>query len=225
MNVAMHPIDLAGQKFGRWTVVRRAENTAQGQARWLCRCECGNSKVLKSILIRRGISRSCGCLHDEVVTVRSTKHGHANAGAISPTYHSWAGMVARCSSEKHKNFQNYGGRGIKVCERWLTFANFLADMGEKPPGTSLDRINGNGNYEPSNCRWATATQQSRNRRSNRILTMSGVSRTVAEWSEVLGVHVGTLSWRVQQGWSDVDVLTRPLQHRNKLGRPSRPIKR
>ncbi len=136
-------------------------------------------------------------------------HGHATNG-ISPTYHSWAGMTARCTNEGHRNYALYGGRGITVCDRWLSFPNFLADMGEKPRGLSLDRIDGNGNYEPSNCRWATATEQARNRSNTRTLTLNGETRPLAEWAERTGIHPATLSDRVHHGWTDERALTEPV---------------
>jgi hypothetical protein len=161
----MKMLNMIGQKCGRWTVIKRVENTPQGQAQWLCHCECGTEKILKSIIIRRGISRSCGCLRRELVIASNTEHGHATNG-ISPTYHSWAGMIARCTNPKNSRYKDWGGRGIKVCERWRKFKNFLADMGQKPTGMSLDRINNDGDYRPDNCRWATWKEQNHNRRSS-----------------------------------------------------------
>lgn len=195
----MHSIDITGVKCGRWTVLSRAENTKQGQAQWLCRCECGTEKVLKSIIIRREISKSCGCLKLEVLVKRSTKHGHATGG-ITPTYHTWASMVARCTNSNSREWKNYGGRGISVCERWMTFANFLADMGEKPEGLSLDRFpDMNGNYELGNCRWASDTQQARNKRNNRLLSYKGDIKSLAEWAEILGVNRLYIHNRLRRG--------------------------
>lgn len=137
-------------------------------------------------------------------------HGHATGGVISPTYHSWAGMVARCTNEKHRSYADYGGAGITVCERWLVFANFLADMGEKTAGMSIERRDGTKGYEPGNCCWATPKRQGRNKRNNRLMTLNGVTRTMAEWCETLGVKQSSLSHRVQAGWSDEDALTKPF---------------
>lgn len=138
-----------------------------------------------------------------------TKHGHAPESGATPTYHTWSGMVARCNNPRHKSFGRYGGAGIRVCERWLTFANFLADMGEKPRGTSIDRIDHTRGYEPGNCRWATDKQQARNKRNNRPMTLDGVTRTQAEWVELLGIHQATLNDRLAHGWSDERALTTP----------------
>jgi len=159
-------MDLSGRKFGRWTVLGRAPNSVAGQTRWFCRCDCGNKRMVQGGSLKRadGIG-SCGCADIEATIARSTKHGHATNG-ISPTYHSWVGMKARCSDPGNKRYDRYGGRGIKVCKQWHTFAAFLADMGEKPAGMSLDRINNDGPYSPKNCRWATPKEKARHRRKS-----------------------------------------------------------
>jgi hypothetical protein len=158
-------IDLTGQTFNRWTVLARAENSKAGQTRWLCRCTCGNEAIVQAAALRDNHSKSCGCLKIETTVDRFTKHGHSSASGASPTYHSWAGMHARCTNSKHEAFRYYGGRGISVCKRWSDFQHFLEDMGEKPPGKSIDRIDVNGNYTPKNCQWATPLQQTENRRT------------------------------------------------------------
>lgn len=203
----MHRIDIVGTRSGRWTVISRAENTKQGQAQYLCRCDCGNEKVLKSIIIRRGISKSCGCYHREDCIKRSTRHGHATGG-ISPTYHSWASMVARCTNNKIRNWLDYGGRGITVCERWMKFENFLADMGEKPAGRSLDRIDNNKGYSPENCRWATDIEQARNKRSNNLITYNGVTKTLQEWANDLGINSANLIHRLRK-WDFNRAMSEP----------------
>lgn len=159
--------DLIGFRFGRLTVLSRAPDGASG-VRWLCRCDCGTDKDVSAVALRYGKTRSCGCLAREVTAARSIKHGHASPYARTPTYRSWEAMVRRTTNHISANWDNYGGRGISVCSEWLDFQSFLDDMGERPEGTTIDRINTDGNYEPNNCRWAKASVQSRNTRSTKI---------------------------------------------------------
>jgi hypothetical protein len=132
-------------------------------------------------------------------------------GKHSPTFESWRGMMKRCSSPTTKGFENYGGRGIRVCRRWQKFKNFLDDMGERPDHHTLDRIDNDGNYEPGNVRWATASQQNSNRRRliekrSRIMTAFGKTLTIAEWSRQTGISPQTLYWRANQGWPPETIL-------------------
>lgn len=137
-----------------------------------------------------------------------TLHGHATTAGNSPTYASWRAMRDRCSRSTHKAYPAYGGRGIEVCARWQSFEAFLADMGERPPGTTLDRIDNNGNYEPGNCRWATAKVQGLNTRANRIIAFRDERMTLREWSQRLGLKPTALRYRLAH-WSLEDAMTRP----------------
>lgn len=188
--------DLTGMKFGRLTVIGRCGQTSSGNAKWECECECGNSTVSQSFHLRSGQTQSCGCLQRELTSKRAVRHGMSR----TPTWNSWDAMVARCYRKTHGAYEKYGGRGITVCERWLRFENFYADMGDRPPGKTLDRINSNGNYESDNCRWATYVEQSLNRGDfNVSVTTDEVRLTVKEYAKVSGLHIQTIYKQIKKG--------------------------
>lgn len=192
---------LVGQRFGLLTVVSRENLVSGGQYRWNCLCECGKQIAVRGGNLKAGNTTSCGCKPGK------RTHGHILNRKRTPTYASWMMMKNRCKATSGDNFNLYSGRGITVCERWNDFENFLADMGERPDGTSLDRIDVNGNYEPSNCRWANAKEQARNTRTNRLLHHDGKTLCVSEWSELLGISRPTLGARLRAGWSVEKTLT------------------
>lgn len=158
--------DLTGKVFERLTVLSFVGMTKSRKSRWLCLCDCGNTKTVHGSNLKTGIAKSCGCLHKELASLvgkANVKHAMNN----TPTYKSWCALKRRCLGVNSKDYVRYGGRGIKVCEQWLSFENFFKDMGERPVGKTIDRINVNGDYEPSNCKWSTSKEQSQNRRNSK----------------------------------------------------------
>ena len=194
--------DLTGQRFGEWLVLSRAGvDPVSRQATWSCRCSCGTEKVVRGGTLRQGLSATCGeCLDRSALR---TTHGYGRSRA----YGVWRQMHQRCENPENKKFKDYGGRGISVCGRWLDIQSFVEDMGEPPEGMTLDRIDVDGNYEPSNCRWATQKEQARNARSNILLTFDGETKCLGEWAEDLGINYGTLYARIKKGWSTEKSLT------------------
>lgn len=158
--------DLLGKTFGSLTVIERASNI-DGRAWWYALCACGVRTKVAGKKLRSGAKTSCGCISKALLAARNFRHGHTVRGHRSSTYEVWQSMWSRCSNPKHKNYKYYGGRGILICEEWMRFENFLADMGERPEGLTLDRRDPDGNYEKGNCRWVTWDIQVKNRRNQR----------------------------------------------------------
>jgi hypothetical protein len=216
---------MMGKKFGRLIVVARAPNARNRQAEWYCKCDCGTEDVrMNGSSLRSGHTISCGCVHSEVCAKMLTKHGHA-AGELSGTYITWESIKGRCLNPNNPSFDRYGGRGIAICRNWKdSYPNFLESMGEKPSEKhSIDRINNSGNYScgkcdecvangwPLNTRWATQTQQARNKSNNRILTINGVRKCLAEWAAETGMRCGTISERLKRGWTDEAAVFTPAK--------------
>lgn len=190
-------------RFGRLVVEHAVKQRAgDGQVRWYCSCDCGADTVVTGHHLRIGNVTSCGCyLRDRVSpNLRHGDHG-------SPEYRCWTHMMSRCYNKNHQQYHNYGKRGIKVCKRWHTYENFLADMGRRPSDKhSLDRKNNDGDYKKRNCRWATQLEQARNKRTTRWITANGVTKPLSEWLEELGVFGSTFSYRIRVGYSTEEAL-------------------
>lgn len=191
-------VDLTGQVFNRLTVVERTIGQAQ-RVTWKCSCICGNIVLVITAELRNGHTQSCGCLRRDTVRKRNNKVRAAGVVFTTREYHAWAAMRRRCNGTWHPSYKNYGGRGIKVCERWSVFKNFLADMGPMPVGASIDRIDNNRGYTPDNCRWTDRKTQARNRRGCLYLTIDGVSRHIKSWCELRGVKYTSVMSRRRRG--------------------------
>ncbi len=186
---------MKSKRFGKWLVLERAGITKFNRAIWLCRCDCGVTKEVVGRTLRNGESKSCGCN-------KNIKHGMSRNDNPHPLYKTWNAMIQRCTNLNVSNYKNYGGRGITVCDRWLDVCNFIADMGSKPTRNhSLDRIDNNQGYSPENCKWATETEQTRNRRSNKMLTYKGKTQCLSDFAKEIGVKMSVLSARLKAGWS------------------------
>lgn len=208
--------NLEGKTFHRLTVekfVGRVDHIGYHRYHYQCRCICGTVKVLSDTEIRMG-TKSCGCLIRDVLMERNYKHGMCD----STEYQSWSDMIKRCTNPNAAGWKHYGGRGIKVCERWKSFQNFLDDLGQKPTSKhTIDRYpNVNGDYEPSNTRWATKKEQGRNKRDNRLITVEGVTRCVSEWNEVMKLPYGTINNRLFYGWEEQESVTTPKIFKNRI---------
>ena len=206
--------DLVGKKFGRLTVLKFAGRDNGNVSCWHVTCDCGNKKIVRNGSLKNGGTKSCGCLKKEATRKRLFKHGVGK----TKFYYIWNGMKTRCLNKNDKRFKDYGGRGIKICDRWLKFENFRDDMlesyekhikefGEKR--TQIDRINNDGNYEKENCKFATCEEQANNRRTNHILEFNGEKLNMKQWAKKLGINNTTLCERINTlGWSTERALTK-----------------
>lgn len=198
--------DITGQVFGRLIVLEYTNQRKGKVIIWKCKCACGQVLLVNGQSMKSGNTKSCGCLDRE----SRSKAGMArrtHRKSRTSEHRVWTAMRSRCMNKSHESWASYGGRGITVCDRWFHFENFLADMGPRPRGTSLDRINNEGGYSPDNCRWATRREQQRNQRGNKLLTFQGETLCLIEWEERTGISSLAISTRIKRGWSIEDALT------------------
>ncbi len=198
--------DLSGQIFGRSVAIAPVDVDTGGNTIWLCVCHCGGFFTRAANDLKKPARHACGCLGS------NASHGLLD----SREYHTWKGLIQRCTNPSNHNYPNYGGRGITVCKSWRqSFTAFYTDMGDKPVGASIDRINNNGPYSPENCRWASRTEQANNRRvarmssRSRLISYNGEARTIAEWARHLGLPDSRLRSRFKDGWSVERALQTP----------------
>jgi hypothetical protein len=203
-------VNLLGETFGYLRVVA-GPFIEDGCTWWMCACDCGNETKVRSNSLRAGDTKSCGCYARSQTSIRSKTHGMSKTAI----YRTWRCMLSRCYYEKDRCYSIYGGRGITVCDRWReSFENFYADMGDKPSSKhSLDRIDSDGNYCPTNCRWATPTEQANNRRNSLRVCINGISKSLADWAEFYGTKLNTIDTRIARGWSYEEAV---------CGRPRKP---
>jgi hypothetical protein len=203
----MSAIDMTGTRWGRLTVIERAATSDPKRAWWRCKCDCGEEAVLLGRRLRSGMTRSCGCLGRYAIGDRTRTHGRSR----TPEYDVWCGLLKRCQNPNAYNFSFYGGRGVNVCERWQKFENFLEDMGKRPSRKhTVERLDPEGDYEPSNCRWASILEQANNRRNTRRIIYRGREMALCDAVRAAGsvVHYETAWGRINKfGWTVEDALT------------------
>ena len=206
--------DLTGQKFGRLTCIKDAGRSSRKQVLWLCKCDCGKLVIVKSNSLLTGNTKSCGCLAREILIKRNTVHSLSKGkdGKVTRLYRIWRRMKQRCYDKNCSDYKRYGGRGIKVCDEWLDYRNFYdwAMSNNYKNNLTIERINNDGDYEPDNCKWIPPEAQARNKRSNRYITFRGVTKTLAEWSRILGMEHSLLRYRLDK-WGTEKAFTTPAR--------------
>lgn len=212
--------NIAGNRYGRWTVIKENGRTKNGGVLWLCRCDCGVERNVDGRSLRNGLSNSCGCLGAEHRLRAAADAVRTHGGKHERLYCVWQGILDRCRNPNNKFYSRYGGRGIDICSEWEDYAVFRQwafQSGYNPNAKrgecTIDRIDNDGGYDPGNCRWAPSATQCNNRSNNHIITFDGVSKTLSEWALSTGIRKDTLRRRiVNYGWSVEKALTTPVKH-------------
>lgn len=208
-------LNLTGQRCHRWTVVSIYGRDKYQNVMWLCLCKCGNWGLLTSTALRKRSTHSCGCFSREQFQARSKTHGEAAVSNKTPEYRAYQHAKTRCTNPKVKHYPRYGGRGIEF--RFASYEDFLHTVGRRPtPDHSLDRIDVNGHYEKGNVRWATATEQARNTRRNRYVTIDGETKCLAEWCVHYNIQSSTVQQRIKAGLPIIEAITLPLGYSKRV---------
>lgn len=200
---------MVGNKYGRLKVLEYV-----GKGRVLCECDCGAIKIVQAVHLRNGMTKSCGCYRLDFPNRKTHGESNRETGKRTKLYHIWCNLKSRCNNPNDKRYADYGGRGISVCEDWRnSYVNFRdwANKNGYCDGLTIDRIDNNGNYEPSNCRWSDWKAQSNNKRNNHLLTYKGETKTMAQWADKFGINFGTLKRRIYRGWSTERAIETPIR--------------
>lgn len=205
--------DLTGMKYNRLLAVERLGMSKNGKRLYKFLCDCGTEKIIQGSYVKRGDPKSCGCLVIETIKKMATQHGHSRIGARSSEYSIWAGIIQRCENKNSPSYKNYGGRGIKICQRWRhDFSAFFSDMGQRPQGMTIERINNDKDYSPENCRWATRADQARNNSRNVYITHNGETKTRKDWADYYGIDDETFRHRLSvKKMSFEDAINKPIK--------------
>ena len=195
-------LDLANKRFGSLVVIGENGRDSWGAVLWRCTCDCGRNTIARGSHLIRGATRSCGC-GVQISRKAPKKHGQSH----SALFRRWMGMRNRCQNPNGSEYHNYGGRGIRICERWQNFSNFDTDMGQTfREDLEIERKDNDGNYEPANCIWISHRDQQRNKRTNHLVCIGGVSKTMVEWGEETGIKPNTILTRIRRGWDESRLL-------------------